>query len=125
MLIISLEWAENFESACIKDETNRQHPQVFFFIDNMQMLAILLAVTIIAAEVGQSFIFIYLRGGYSEFWIFYNSQVCTLLLVCYNLKSLKFSGHFVDYFVRYPDIKQTKKYKSKRVSCELDFLRFG
>ena len=51
-------------------------------------------------------------------WIF------TLLLVCYNSKSQKFLRQFMDYFLRYPDIKQ-KKHKSKKVSCALDFLGFG
>ena len=47
-----------------------------------------------------------------------------LLLVCYNLKSLKFSRQFIDYVQRYPDIKQ-KKHRSKKVSCTFDFLQFG
>ena len=42
-----------------------------------------------------------------------------IIIGLYNLKSLKFSRQFIDYFLRYPNIKQTKKHKSKKVFCTL------
>ena len=45
----------------------------------------------------------------------------SLLLFCYNLKILKFLRQFMDYFLRYPDIKQTK-HRIKKVYCALVFL---
>ena len=44
-----------------------------------------------------------------------------IIIGWYNLKSLKLSRQFMDYFLRYPDTKQ-KKHKSKRISYALDLF---
>ena len=40
--------------------------------------------------------------------IFKHIPLNGILLFCYNLKSVKFPRQFMDYFLRYPDIKQKK-----------------